>query len=127
MTTKINKFRSGLERNFNTLFGKLIQGYETERLEYTLTHTYTPDWTIAPNVYMETKGIWDSADRTKIAAVLREHPEITIVMVFQKPFMTISKSSSTTYAAWCNKKKIPWFEAADRFGIEKFIKGVIKS
>ncbi len=120
-----NKFRSKLEKNFYTQFKKNITGYETNTIEYAITHRYTPDFEIAKNTYIETKGIFDSADRTKIKNVLAQNPGVMIIMVFQKPHMTISKASKTTYANWCEKNDIPWFDVNDTKGIERMINAIL--
>lgn len=63
-------------------------GYETEKLEYTLTKKYIPDFVIElPNrkLYIETKGngrSFDSAARAKMVAVKAQHPDLDIRFVF---------------------------------------------
>ena len=107
---KTSKFRSKLEENI----AKLLDGlgvsfqYESEKLGYTIEHTYTPDFVLPNYTYLEAKGYWDPADRRKILAVKRDNPGIDIRMVFQSPYNTISKRSKTTYAKWCEKHDIPW-------------------
>lgn len=112
------KFKSTLEKKFSDQF-KLP--YETHKLDYISKHTYTPDFTISKYVFIETKGRFTSADRSKIKCVIQQHPEVTLALVFQKPHQTISKSSSTTYAVWCDKHCIQWFDINDLKGIQAFI------
>lgn len=102
-----DKFKSGLERKFNEVYGL---AYETAKLTYTQQHTYNPDWTLGPDHYIETKGRWEAADRSKIKRVLEEHPNVKVVMVFQDPTRKLSKVSKTSYAAWCDKQGITWFK-----------------
>ena len=104
------KFRSKLEERVATLLEQLgiSYEYETEKLSYTIEHTYTPDFVLPNYVYLETKGYWDAADRRKVLAVKRDNPDIDLRMVFQSPYNTISKKSKTTYAKWCDKHDIPW-------------------
>ena len=104
------KFRSKLEDRVATLLEQLgiSYEYETEKLSYTIEHTYTPDFVLPNYVYLETKGYWDAADRRKVLAVKRDNPEVDLRMVFQSPYNTISKKSKTTYAKWCEKHDIPW-------------------
>ena len=104
------KFRSKLEERVATLLEQLgiSYEYETEKLSYTIEHTYTPDFVLPNYVYLETKGYWDAADRRKVLAVKRDNPEVDLRMVFQSPYNTISKKSKTTYAKWCEKHDIPW-------------------
>ena len=104
------KFRSKLEERVATLLEQLgiSYEYETEKLSYTIEHTYTPDFVLPNYIYLETKGYWDAADRRKVLAVKRDNPDVDLRMVFQSPYNTISKKSKTTYAKWCEKHDIPW-------------------
>lgn len=103
----MTKFKSGLEKKFSTDHNL---EYEPTKFKYTLEHSYTPDWKLGENHYIETKGRWISSDRTKLLAVLQSNPELTIVMVFSNPNTKLSKKSKTSYSDWCNKHKIKWFK-----------------
>ena len=109
--TKTSKFRSGLEEQVADLLSNLgiDYEYETTKVSYYIEHNYTPDF-ILPNkhVVLECKGYWDSKDRRKIKAVLKQNPDLDLRMIFQAPYNRISKKSKTTYAQWCDKYKIPW-------------------
>ena len=112
---KTSKYRSNLEKNIADLLeglGVSFQ-YESEKLGYTISHNYTPDFVLPNYTYLEAKGYWDPADRRKILAVKRDNPGIDIRMVFQSPYNTISKKSKTTYAKWCEKHEIPWTSYKD--------------
>ena len=104
------KFRSKLEENIANLLEGLgvSYEYESEKLGYTIEHTYTPDFVLPNYTYLEAKGYWDPTDRRKILAVKKGNPDADIRMVFQSPYNTISKKSKTTYAQWCDKHDIPW-------------------
>ena len=104
------KFRSKLEEKVANLLEGLgvSYEYESEKLSYTIEHNYTPDFRLPNYVYLETKGYWDAADRRKVLAVKKDNPDVDLRMVFQSPYNTISKSSKTTYAKWCEKHDIPW-------------------
>ena len=104
------KFRSKLEENIANLLEGLgvSYEYESEKLGYTIEHTYTPDFVLPNYTYIEAKGYWAPADRRKILNVKKANPEIDLRMVFQSPYNTISKKSKTTYAKWCEKHDIPW-------------------
>ncbi len=83
--------------------------YEPIRLSYTITHHYTPDFVDEANKQIiEAKGIFDSADRTKMLAIKRAYPDYQITIIFQNPHMKIAKKSKTTYADWCAKNNINW-------------------
>ena len=107
---KTSKFRSNLEKNIADLLDGLgvSYEYESEKLGYTIEHTYTPDFVLPNYTYIEAKGYWSPSDRRKILNVLKANPEIDLRMVFQSPYNTISKRSKTTYAKWCEKHDIPW-------------------
>ena len=107
---KTSKFRSNLEKNIADLLDGLgvSYEYESEKLGYTIEHTYTPDFVLPNYTYIEAKGYWSASDRRKILNVLKANPEIDLRMVFQSPYNTISKRSKTTYAKWCEKHDIPW-------------------
>jgi hypothetical protein len=94
----------------------LTYGYETTTLRFTpipKIKRYTPDWEIAENVFIETKGRWTADDRSRLLAVIEQHPEVKIYIIFQKPHNLLSKTSGTTYGDWCNKKKIEWCDFND--------------
>ena len=108
-------FRSGLEEKVADLMVELNvkYEYETERLDYTIAHSYTPDFKLPNGIYLECKGLWEPEDRRKIKAVIEQHPDIDLRMVFQAPFNKISKKSKTTYAQWCDKHGIKWCSYAN--------------
>lgn len=103
-------FRSKLEKRVADLLGNLGVSYEYEstKIPYQIQHNYTPDFCLPNGVWLETKGYWDSKDRQKVLAVIKQNPLIDLRMVFQAPYNTISKKSKTTYAQWCDKHGIKW-------------------
>ncbi len=110
MTKKKKTFRSKLEENVAKLLDQLGASYEyeTHKVAYTIMHHYNPDFILPNGIMLEAKGYWDSEDRRKILAVVRDNPDIDLRMVFQAPFNKISKKSKTTYAQWCEKHDIKW-------------------
>lgn len=103
------KYRSKLEARFAKANPKLP--YEKVKLPYVVTHTYCPDFQVGPNHFIEVKGLFSSADRSKHLYVKAQHPEVTIEFVFQNPYLTLNKRSKTTYADWCNKHGFAWRKA----------------
>ena len=103
-------FRSGLEEKVADLMVELDVKYEYEstKIPYEIQFNYTPDFLLPNGVYLECKGLWEPEDRRKIKAVIEQHPDMDLRMVFQAPFNKISKKSKTTYAQWCDKHNIPW-------------------
>ena len=59
--------------------------------------------TIRPALVIETKGRFVTADRQKHLLVKEQHPDFDVRFVFQNSRARISKTSKTTYAAWCEK------------------------
>jgi hypothetical protein len=101
------KYRSGFE---GRVAARLPQcRHEPLRLPYVLHNNYLPDFVDeATRTIYEAKGRFTGADRRKMLAVARQHPDWRIVMVLQAPDRRISKSSRTTYAAWCEKNGLEW-------------------
>lgn len=84
--------------------------YETEIIHYIVPERkakYTPDFVFVKRngqfMFIETKGRWTTADRTKMKHVLQSNPGVDIRMVFQNPTQRLSKTSKTTYAAYALK------------------------
>jgi hypothetical protein len=94
--------------------------YETETLNYIVPERkakYTPDFVFTKKngefMFIETKGRWTTADRTKMKHVLASNPGIDIRMVFQNPNQKLAKSSPTTYEAFAKKLGIPYVAKKD--------------
>ncbi len=90
---------------------KAVYSYEPKdgKIEYTVPesyHKYTPDFVITnpsgKQFIVETKGIWDHADRYKHLLIRRQHPDLDIRFVFTRSKSRIRKGSKTTYADICN-------------------------
>ena len=107
-----DSYKSELERRFGALLEKanLPFTYETDKFSYTLEKTYLTDFTLpkkdGTSMYLETKGYFDSAGRSKMLAVKKAHPELDIRFVFQRNNL-ISKASKTTYVDWATKNNFP--------------------
>lgn len=111
-------WRSGLEES-NAAFLQsrdIPYTYEQRKIKWlpeVKFRTYTPDFEITTRsgktIIVETKGFWTRDDRQKMLAVVQQHPDLDIRMVFQNSNQKISKGSKTTYALWCQMKlKIPY-------------------
>lgn len=107
-------FRSGLEeREAERLAGEGVETkYEGEKLEYTVPARlarYTPDFPILGTpIIVETKGIFDAADRQKMILVKKAHPHREIRFVFSNARAPIYPGSPTTHADWCEKHGFKW-------------------
>ena len=100
-------YRSGLESRFQAACEEKGWNfpYEQDKIKYVIpasNHTYTPDFTVTNNVYIETKGLWTAIDRKKAMLIKEQHPEITILYVLYRN-QKLSKKSSTTYLDWAAK------------------------
>lgn len=102
-----NGWRSGLEERVAKELDKLQVNYEYEQLKikYDLqeVRTYTPDFILANNIIVETKGRFTVADRKKHLLIQKQHPSLDIRFVFQNSRSKLYKGSKSTYADWCNK------------------------
>jgi len=101
-------FRSGLEERVAAQLTKLGVHFtfEQEKIEYTVparTARYTPDFVLENGIIIETKGRFVTADRQKHLLVKKQFPHLDIRFVFSNSRTRISKTSKTTYAAWCEK------------------------
>ena len=110
-------FRSGLEERNAEALGKTGASFafEDHKIEYVRPERhskYTPDFRIftrpdgtprSQPLIIETKGRFLQKDREKHLLIKRQHPELDIRFVFSNPNARISKTSKTTYAAWCEK------------------------
>ena len=101
-------YRSGLESKFQTacVANGWNLGYEQDKIKYVIpasNHSYTPDFTVTKNVYIETKGLWVAADRKKALLIKEQHPDIRILYIFQRD-QKLYKKSPTTYLDWAAKQ-----------------------
>lgn len=64
---------------------------------------YTPDFVLPNGIIVETKGRFVSADRKKHKLIKAQHPDKDIRFVFSNSKQRISKTSTTTYAMWCEQ------------------------
>lgn len=111
-------FRSGLE---DTVAAQIKRkegevAYEKLKITYTVpsrSATYTPDFELHNGIIIETKGRFVTADRQKHRMIKEQCPHYDIRFVFTNPNARISKTSETTYAAWC-----------DRYGFQ-YAKGLV--
>lgn len=89
--------------------------YETSKFPYISSHTYTPDFQLSLTKFVETKGLFSAADRSKHLKVREQNPQLKILFVFQNPYQRLTRKSTTTYADWCDKHNFKWI-AADNMG-----------
>jgi predicted nuclease of restriction endonuclease-like RecB superfamily len=116
-----NTYRSGLEDRVceELKANNIVYSYEPadKKIPYTVPsseHLYTPDFYITTKsgkeIIIETKGIWDYADRVKHLLIRQQHPHLDIRFVFSRSKSRIRKTSKTTYADICNGLGRPPFK-----------------
>ena len=107
-----NGWRSGLEETLAADLRSQHIKYEFEptTLSYQVparTARYTPDFWVTTRtgkvIVVESKGRFLTANRQLMLLVKAQHPDLDIRIVFSRSKTTISKTSSTTYAMWCEK------------------------
>ena len=86
--------------------------YEPHRIKYMQIQerSYTPDILLANGIYVEVKGYFTSLDRVKHLLIKKYNPDLDIRFLFQNAKNRLSKTSKTTYAAWCEKHGFLWAE-----------------
>lgn len=107
-TQSLPKFKSKFEAQVADLYC-ISDKYEAEKVSYTLTNTYTPDFLLKPNRYLECKGFFKPSDRRKMLEVIKQHPDKKFIMLFQDSNVKLTHKSKTNYGDWCTKNNIQWF------------------
>lgn len=85
--------------------------YETDKIKYTIpasNHSYTPDFKLADNDYIEVKGRLLPSERKKHLLIQEQNPNIRIRFFFDKSGNFIYKGSKTTYADWADAHGFLW-------------------
>ena len=116
MTTILQKKKKQLDTKFKSKFEEdvskfysITDKYETNKIEYVLKNTYTPDFEFKENSYLECKGFFKPSDRRKMLEVIKQHPNKRFIMLFQDSNVKLTRKSKTTYGDWCTKNNIPWY------------------
>jgi hypothetical protein len=118
-------FRSGLEIAISKELdlNKVKYEFETIKLKYTVpekVHTYTPDFYLKEKeFFIETKGLFTSADRKKMRFIKEQHPKLDIRFVFENSKRKLSKGAKSRYYQWCNKYDFDYY---DRIIPEEWLK-----
>ena len=106
------KYRSGLEKDTSLVLAECQKAvrYEQLKIEWEDLHyrTYTPDFQLDNGILIETKGLFDSADRNKHMEVRKQHPELDIRLVFSNSKAKLYKGAKSTYSNWCDKQGFLW-------------------
>lgn len=89
--------------------------YESESIPWQPpVKKYTPDFVFEKRdggtMFVETKGRFLTADRTKMKCVKEQHPHLDIRILFQNAKVRLSKKSKTSYGEWAEKNGFKWAE-----------------
>lgn len=109
-------YRSGLEETISQLLTDegIDFEYEVDKITYEIparVSKYTPDFKLSKPGgfwYLETKGIWATADRAKHVLIKKQSPEIDIRFLFSNAQARLYKGSPTRYADYCEKHGFRW-------------------
>lgn len=119
-------FKSKFEEEISNFYGFDGQ-YEVQAIPYTIESNYNPDFKVSETVFIETKGFFKDSDRRKMLAVIRQHPEIKIIMFFQDSTVKLRKKGKMTYGEWCDKNGIEWFCWKTKRPTKRILSMAIKS
>jgi hypothetical protein len=103
-STSSNKIkRSGFEDKVASFLDKkkIKHGYEEVKIHYTVERKYIVDFSVG-SIYIESKGRFTSADRSKHLKIKAQHPELDIRFLFQRD-NKLNKSSKTRYSDWAKR------------------------
>jgi hypothetical protein len=108
-------FRSGLEEKNKDHLKSLGDPapFETKKIKYVIpmsVHTYTPDFHLANQIIIETKGRWLVKDRVKHLLVRIQYPDLDIRMVFTRLKSPIADGAKMTVEGFCKKHGIKYAE-----------------
>ena len=81
--------------------------YEEVKVSYekpASKHKYTPDFILPNGIIIETKGMFEAADRQKHELIKAQRPDLDIRFVFSRSKSPLRKGSPTSYGAWCEKR-----------------------
>jgi hypothetical protein len=109
-------YRSGLEETISQLLTDegIDFEYEVDKITYEIparVSKYTPDFKLSKPGgfwYLETKGIWATADRAKHVLIKKQSPEIDIRFLFSNAQARLYKGSPTRYSDYCIKHGFRW-------------------
>ena len=101
--------------------------YEKHKIRYTVPERqshYLADYMLNGKIIVETKGVFDVADRQKHLLIKAQHPELDIRFVFSNSNSKIYKNSPTSYAKWCQDHG---FQYADKIIPETWLKEALEN
>lgn len=120
------RFRSKFEKDFANFLNenKVTWEYEQEKYLYyvpmlnkmmcptcglvkgLIQRNYTPDFTLKNGIIIECKGLFSAKDRVKMRAVLKQHQDLDVRLVFMRDNVIKDSADKITYTQWCDKYNI---------------------
>lgn len=85
--------------------------YEPDTFSYVQPakrRTYTPDFRVGKDKYIEVKGRLTKDDRDKLVWMKEQRPDITVYLLFSTGHNKIRRGSPTTYGEWADKNGFEW-------------------
>lgn len=112
------KKRSGLEESLAPELEANGFEYESCKLDYQITHSYTPDFVLTPpddrpKIHVEVKGYFRPGDTQKYRAINKSLLFDELVFFLQYPNKKIKKGAKMTMSQWCEKEGIAWFDTVE--------------
>ena len=100
-----SKYKSGLEEKFAQLAEKqkLKFTYEPAKFPYVVQSHYLPDFEIAKNRFVETKGFFSASNRQRMLMFKEQYPNVEILFLFGNADNKLNARSKTTYREWAEK------------------------
>lgn len=76
--------------------------YETIKIPYTISKTYSPDFILGNGIMIEAKGMFKREDRKKHLLIKEQNPEFDIRFVLQGPNTRVP-GARYSCADWCER------------------------
>jgi hypothetical protein len=98
-------FRSNWEANYARILNeqKISWEYEPETFSLSNGLTYTPDFKIAPNKYVEIKGWYDNDSKEKISLFLKEYPRLELDLIGETEYYSLRNVFKSKIPLWEGK------------------------
>lgn len=108
--TSLPNFKSRFEQEvYNQIIKNNLEAlYETNKIPYTISNNYIPDFILPNGIIIECKGYFDIRAQVKMRAVKRDNPQLDIRFVFMNSRTKVRKGSKSTYADWCERYDFPY-------------------
>lgn len=104
-----DNYRSGFERTLATQLkaSKIGFKFEPYKIDYTINHTYLPDFVLDNGIVIEAKGFFRAGDTAKYRTIKNQNPGLDLRFVFFDGDKKIS-GQKTTHGQWAERYNFPW-------------------